>query len=62
MQGCAKKINQKKKTTVKGRLLKQFRGQRYEFEESYRKSGEAYQDDILKDDSPQHKGISNMLS
>ena len=26
------------------------------------KSGETYQDDIFKDDSPQHKGISNVLS
>ena len=25
---------------------------RYEFEGSYKKSGELYQDDILKDDSP----------
>ena len=33
----------------------------YEFEGSYRKSGEEYQDDILKDDSLQHKGINNML-
>ena len=46
----------------KRRLLKQFCGQRYEFEGSYRKSGEEYQDDILKDNSPQRKGISNMLS
>ena len=41
----------------KRRLLKQFCGQRYEFEGSYRKSGEEYQDDVLKDDSPQHKGV-----
>ena len=33
-----------------------------EFEGSYRKSGEVYQDDVLKDDLPQEKGISNMLS
>ena len=30
-----------------------------EFEGSYRNSGEAYQDDILMDDSPQHKGMLN---
>ena len=36
----------------KRRLLKQFCGYRYEFEGSYRKNGEAYQDDVLKDDSP----------
>ena len=35
----------------KRRLLKQFCGYRCEFEGSYRKSGEEYQDDILKDDS-----------
>ena len=33
-------------------LLKQFCGYRYKFEGSYRKNGEAYQDDVLKDDSP----------
>ena len=33
-------------------LLKQFCSWRCEFEGSYRKSGEAYQDDILKGDSP----------
>ena len=33
-------------------LLKQLCGYRYEFEGSYRKNGEAYQDDVLKDDSP----------
>ena len=32
------------------------------FEGSYRKSGEAYQDDVLKDDALQEKGISNTLS
>ena len=36
----------------KWHLSKQFCGWRYEFEESYRKSREVYQDDILKDDSP----------
>ena len=29
---------------------------------SYRKSGEEYQDNILKDDSPLDKGISNNIS
>ena len=33
-------------------LLKQFCSLRCEFEGSYRKSGEAYKDDILIDDSP----------
>ena len=33
-------------------LLKQFCSKRHEFEGSYRKSGEEYQDDILKDDLP----------
>ena len=33
-------------------LLNQFCGYRYTFEGSYRKNGEAYQDDVLKDDSP----------
>ena len=33
-------------------VLKQFCGYRREFEGSCRKSGEEYQDDILKDDSP----------
>ena len=32
-------------------LLKQFCSYKYEFEGSYRKNGEAYQDDVLKDDS-----------
>ena len=36
----------------KRRLLKQFCGYRHQFEGSYRKNGEAYQDDVLKDDSP----------
>ena len=36
----------------KRRVLKQFCGYRREFEGSCRKSGEEYQDDILKDDSP----------
>ena len=36
----------------KRRALKQFCGYRREFEGSCRKSGEEYQDDILKDDSP----------
>ena len=35
----------------KQRLLNQFCGYRYEFEGSHRKNGEAYQDDVLKDDS-----------
>ena len=35
---------------------------RCEFEGSYKKSGEMYQDDILKDDSIEHKGISTTLS
>ena len=30
----------------------QFYGERYEFKGSYRKSGETYRDDILKDDLP----------
>ena len=34
----------------------------YEFEGLYKKSGVTYQDDILKDDSPKHKGISSVLS
>ena len=33
-------------------LLKQFCHYRYEFEGSYRKNREAYQDDVLKDHSP----------
>ena len=33
-------------------ILKQFCSYRYKFERSYRKNGEAYQDDVLKDDSP----------
>ena len=36
----------------KRRLWKQFCGERYEFEGSYRKSGETYRDDTLKDDLP----------
>ena len=36
----------------KRRVLKQFCGYRREFEESCRKSGEEYQDNVLKDDSP----------
>ena len=60
---CEKNIEELKELEEKKRcLLKQFCSQRYEFEGSYRKSGEEYQDDILKDDSPQRKGISNMLS
>ena len=35
---------------------------RCEFERSCKKSGETYQDDILKDDLPYHKGISTLLS
>ena len=35
---------------------------RCEFEGSYIKSGETYKDDILKDLSPYHKGISTILS
>ena len=32
--------------------IKQFYGERYEFEGSYRDSGETYRDDTLKDDLP----------
>ena len=45
----------------KQRLLNQFYGWRCKFEGSYKKNGELYQDDILKDDSPYHKGISTIL-
>ena len=48
MQGCAKKINLKKKLMSIEIIL----WLRYEFEGPYRKSGRVYQDDILKDDSP----------
>ena len=52
MQGCVKKINQnqKKNDTYKNKNC----GKMCEFEGSCRKSGETYQDDILKDDLPQH--------
>ena len=33
-------------------LLKQFHSKRCDFDGSYKKNGETYQDDILKDDSP----------
>ena len=35
---------------------------RCKFEGSYKKSEETYQDNILKDDSLEHKGISTVLS
>ena len=46
-ENTEKELEEKKRC-----LLKQFCGYRYEFEGSCRKSGEEYQDDILKDDSP----------
>ena len=61
MQGCAKKINQKK-NQKKAAPIETICGYRYEFERSHTKNEEVYQDDVLKDDPPQHKGISNMLS
>ena len=60
MQGCAKKINQKnkKKMTPIETILRL----KVQVEGSYRKSGEEYQDNIPKDDSPWDKGISNIIS
>ena len=61
MQGCAKKI-----ILLALELEKRFFGKRCEFERSYTKSGGprggTNQDDILKDDLPQHKGISTIRS
>ena len=62
MQECAKKINQKNQNQKKTTPTESILGLRCEFEGSYKKSGETYQDDILKDDSPYHKGIGTVLS
>ena len=63
MQGCVKKIKGRIIISKRKRYLwKQFCGERYEFEGSYTKSGEMYQDDTLKDDLPYHKGIITTLS
>ena len=51
MQAHARVCEENKLEEKKRRLLKQFFSKRSEFEGSYKKSGETYQDDILKDDS-----------
>ena len=50
MQRCAKKLELEEKTMPIEII--NFCGKRCEFEGLYRKSGEMYLDDILKDDSP----------
>ena len=62
MQGCAKKINQNQNQKKKMMPIESILRLRCQFEGSYEKSGETYQDDILKDDSLEHKGISTALS
>ena len=52
MQAHARVCEENKLKENKRRILKQFCGERCKFEGSYRKSGETYQDDIPKDDSP----------
>ena len=51
-KGVRRKYRIRIRRKKKRRVLKQFWGYRREFEGSCRKSGEEYQDDILKDDSP----------
>ena len=46
------KLELEEELEKKQRLLKQFCGYGYEFEGSYRKNVVAYQDNVLKDDSP----------
>ena len=60
MQECVKKINQNQ--NKKMMLIESILWLRCGFEVSYKRSGEMYQDDILKDDSSKHKGISTTLS
>ena len=55
MQAYARVCN---KINKNSNYKKKFYGKRCEFEGPYRKSRRMHQDDILKDDSQWHKGIS----
>ena len=46
------RVCEENKLEEKWHLLKQFCSKRYEFEGSYKMSGETYQDDILKGNLP----------